>query len=82
MSFKPRDIATDLVNQYRIILMNEDTDCGEEILCSLIAIKMAKITLKEKIDEVVSFRMIYDNTSYCDKRVKYLEEAIVELDDL
>lgn len=82
MIFKPKDIATNLVDQYRVILMNEDTDCGEEVLCSLIAIKMAKVTLKEKINEVVSFKMICDNTSYCDKRIKYLEEAIIELNNL
>ena len=43
----PKEKAEDLVNQYRMILMDEDTDCGNEILCSLIAIKNAKIAVDE-----------------------------------
>jgi hypothetical protein len=30
-------IAQELVDRFRNILMNEDTDCGEEILCTIIA---------------------------------------------
>jgi len=33
----PKEKAQDLVNRYRAILMNENTDCGEEILCTTIA---------------------------------------------
>lgn len=47
----PKEKAKELVNKYRIILMDEDTDCGNEILCSLIAIKNAKIT----VDEIMYF---------------------------
>jgi hypothetical protein len=43
----PKQKAEDLVNQYRMILMDEDTDCGNEILCSLIAIKNALIAVDE-----------------------------------
>lgn len=43
----PKEKAEDLVNTYRIILMNEDTDCGEEILCSLIAIKNSLVCIDE-----------------------------------
>lgn len=43
----PKEKAEDLVNQFRMVLMNEDTDCGEEILCSLIAMKNAIICVKE-----------------------------------
>lgn len=43
----PKDKATELVNKYRIILMDEDTDCGNEILCTLISIKNAHITVDE-----------------------------------
>ena len=42
-----KDKAEDLVNQFRMVLMNEDTDCGEEILCSLIAMKNAIICVRE-----------------------------------
>ena len=47
----PKEKAKDLVNQYRMILMDEDTDCGNEILCTLIAVKNAKIA----VDEIIYF---------------------------
>lgn len=37
--------AEDLVNQHRIILMDSDTDAGEEILCTSLAKKHAEITV-------------------------------------
>lgn len=77
-----KEIAEDLVNRFRIILMNEDTECGNEVLCSLIAKKMAKITVKEKIQEVESFQLIYDNISYGDKRISFLNKVIKEINEL
>jgi hypothetical protein len=43
----PKEKAISLVDSYRIILMNEDTDCGEEILCTVIAKKCALIAVDE-----------------------------------
>ena len=43
----PKEKAEDLVNQFRMILMDEDTDCGNEILCTSIAIKNALILTYE-----------------------------------
>jgi siderophore synthetase component len=43
----PKQKAQDLVNTYRIILMDEDTDCGNEILCTSIAIKNALVAVNE-----------------------------------
>ena len=51
-----KEKANDLVNQYRMILMDEDTDCGNEILCSLIAKKCALIAC----DEILYFMDSYD----------------------
>jgi len=45
----PKEKANDLVDTFRIILMNEDTDCGYEILCTMIAIKHAEICVNEAI---------------------------------
>jgi hypothetical protein len=42
--------ARELVDSYRIILMNEDTECGDEILCTVIAKKCAVIAVDEMID--------------------------------
>lgn len=43
----PKQKAEDMVNTFRIVLMNEDTDCGEEILCTIISIKHALICVNE-----------------------------------
>ena len=45
----PKEKANDLVNEYRMILMDEDTNCGNEIICTIIAIKFAKATVNEII---------------------------------
>ena len=43
----PQEKANELVNQYRIILMSKDTDCGNEIFCTLIAKECALIAVDE-----------------------------------
>ena len=43
----PKEKAQDLVIQFKNILMDEDTDCGNEILCTSIAIKNALICVDE-----------------------------------
>ena len=48
----PKNKANDLVDAYRIILMNEDTDCGEEILCTVIAKQCALIAVDEILTEL------------------------------
>ena len=58
----PKEKAQDLVNRYRAILMNEDTDCGEEILCTTIAKKIALATVDEiasVISQGVLLRVVY-----------------------
>ena len=44
---KPKEKAKDLVNQFRVVLMDEDTECGNELLCTSIAIKNALILVEE-----------------------------------
>ena len=45
-----KEKAINLVNSYRIILMNEDTECGNEILCTVIAKQCALIAVDEMLD--------------------------------
>lgn len=52
----PQEKADNLVNQYRIILMREDTDCGNEILCSRIAKDSALIAVNELIEVTESIQ--------------------------
>ena len=44
---KAIDKANELVDTYRLMLMNEDTECGQEILCTIIAKKSALIAVDE-----------------------------------
>jgi len=46
----PKEKAKELVDTFRIVLMNEDTDCGNEILCTLIAKQCALIAVDEILD--------------------------------
>lgn len=48
----PLQKAEDLVNQFKNILMAEDTDCGYEVLCTSIAIKNALICADEVLMRV------------------------------
>lgn len=68
--------ANELVNKYRMILMDEDTDCGNEILCSLIAIKSAKITANELIEHISK------GADYGGYKVRYWKDVINELDTI
>jgi hypothetical protein len=45
-----KDKAKELVDTYRIMLMNSDTECGEEILCTVIAKQCALIAVDEMLD--------------------------------
>jgi hypothetical protein len=45
----PKEKAKELVDTYRIMLMNSDTECGEEILCTVIAKYCALIAVDEII---------------------------------
>jgi hypothetical protein len=51
----PKLKAENLVDTYRIILMNEDTECGEEILCTVISKKCALIAVDEIIDALEKY---------------------------
>ena len=42
----PKEKAEQLIAEYKNILQNEDTDCGEEILCTLIAVKCARLAVR------------------------------------
>jgi len=45
----PEQRALSIVNTYRMILMNADTECGNEILCTSIAIKNALVAINHII---------------------------------
>lgn len=67
----PKEKARELVNEYRVILMNEDTDCGNEILCTSIAKKCALIA----VDAIL-------NTNDIDAEYSYYLEVKQEIENL
>jgi hypothetical protein len=52
--------AENLVNEYRIMLMQTDTDAGEEILCTSIAKECALIAVDEIRDNLPLISEIQD----------------------
>jgi len=53
----PKEEAENMVNEFRMVLMQEDTDCGCEILCTSIAIKNALIAVNRIMHEVGKFQV-------------------------
>ena len=49
-----KDKAIELVDTYRIMLMNSDTECGEEILCTVIAKYCALIAVDEILNLMIN----------------------------
>lgn len=70
----PKQKAEDLVNAYRIILMDADTYCGNEMLCTSIAIKNAWITVDEIWNALESARVFeeYDYWQQVKQELKNL----------
>ena len=74
----PKEKAEDLVNQFRIVLMDEDTECGNELLCTSIAINNALIT----VDECVKLANLMDGGFSFDKEIEYWNEVKQEIEKL
>ena len=47
INMTPREKAEDLIAQFKIILMDSDSECGNEILCTLIAKQCAKLSVRQ-----------------------------------
>ena len=75
----PEQKALSIVNTYRMILMDADTDCGNEILCTSIAIKTALVSINQMI-------LLVDAYLPIDKEVidlfDYLQQVKTELKKL
>jgi hypothetical protein len=75
----PEQQALSIVNTYRMILMDEDTECGNEILCTSIAIKTAIVSINQMI-------LLVDAYLPIDKEVidlfDYLQQVKTELKKL
>ena len=75
----PLQKAEDLVNQFKNILMDEDTDCGNEMLCTSIAIKNALICANEVLMRVPYKDNDIANWITDDLSIKYWIDVKMEL---
>lgn len=54
----PKEKATSLVDEYRLILIKSNTDAGEEILCTLLAKECALVAVDEILNWHLEFLFI------------------------
>jgi hypothetical protein len=66
----PKEKAISLVDSYRMILMNQDTECGEEILCTVIAKQCALIA----VDNVLWMASHYATIDYWNEVKQEIQE--------
>ena len=59
-----KDKAIELVDTYKFVLWSEDTQCGEEILCTVIAKQCALIAVDEILKQCWDYRDIDLQASY------------------
>jgi hypothetical protein len=78
--------AEELVNSYRIILMNEDTECGNEILCSSIAKQCALAAVDEILNiehpQIIIYTEIIKNSIRDYFQDEYWDEVKKEIEKL
>jgi hypothetical protein len=82
----PKEKAINLVDSYRNILMNEDTECGNEILCSVIAKQCALIAVDELLElnhpYVIVYKSFEDNIMEDMTQEYYWKQVKHELEKL
>ena len=54
----PKEKATSLVDEFRLILIKSNTDAGEEILCTLLAKECALVAVDEILNWHLEFLFI------------------------
>lgn len=78
----PKEKAEDLVNQFRMVLMDEDTECGNEILCTSIAIKNSLISVNEIIKSIAKIEGIEKLGVIQLNQLEYWSSVKQELEEL
>ena len=77
----PKDKARDLVDAYRFILIQSETEAGEEILCTSIAIECALTNVTQMLLETGKSSEKKD-PRYQDERIQYWYEVREEIKKL
>ena len=59
-NIEAKEYAEYLVDKFKNVLQDEDTECGCEILCTKIAIENAKITIDELMKVRPNYRLYFE----------------------
>ena len=84
----PKKDAENLINEYRMILMSADTECGNEILCTSIAKQCALITVEKMINEYQSMSdlesvlVVNNEITFIVDKLKYWNEVKNQINKL
>jgi hypothetical protein len=73
-----KDKAIELVDTYKFVLWSEDTQCGDEILCTGIAKRCALIALDEKLEVLNKISCVI----VCHDLIDYYLEVKYEIEKL
>jgi hypothetical protein len=74
----PKEKAFELVDTYKFVLWSEDTQCGEEILCTGIAKRCALIALDLRLESDFLFTSI----EYEEDSLEYWQQVKYEIEKL
>ena len=78
----PKEKAFELVDTYKFVLWSEDTQCGEEILCTGIAKRCALIAVDEMILVLPFTNTNSTLNEYAIHLHRYLEQEKHEIENL
>jgi hypothetical protein len=78
INMTPQEKANELVNKHRIVLIQSDTDAGEEIICTTIAKQCALVV----VDEVIANIEPSVSMDIITARIKYWQEVKEEIEKL
>ena len=77
MRVPAKEQAAQMVEEYRMLLMEEDTECGNEILCTIIAKKCALKAVDSILDYIQKSMQ-----GWCDwDQIRDWEEVKIEIEN-
>lgn len=80
---KPIDKANDIIDRFRMVLMNENTECGNEILCTIIAKQNALICVDEILRASPTKSPVSDSDFIAHfKALKFWQEVKYEIEKI
>jgi hypothetical protein len=78
INMTPKEKAEELVDSYKFVLWSEDTQCGEEILCTGIAKRCALIAVDLRLESDFLFTSI----EYEEDSLEYWQQVKYEIEKI